>query len=297
MITKRRLDQRLLSYLARLAVVGALTASATGCAWYPKSMDDEILQLQDRLDTRRNDLSQSATPYRAEPGQHFQVEVSARPVKETVEKFDSSQLPRTMTIISTNADGNIWEGWTNCPWPLSGHLGVSVNLFPTRGGMAAAVYLQGFKYRGWSAAQGPLLEFSSVFTGGYMIILGELEYCFGKIPVAAFPVGIVGTNFGSSGAGAYLSTDADGIEYKFRLLDPLSFLGVIYVAGWTIPVPFRATPDLFGGRISNILGKEGNIQLVHNGVVRKYVIGAKFNGQRYLDNGLTAFGIFKIDWQ
>ncbi len=98
---------------------------AGGCASYAGRGDAQLLALQKEVDDRRAELAAYAAPYRVESGQDFQMDWSARPLRETLERFNAMPAgARTLSMVSRASSGRYGELWADCPWPMSGRIGM-----------------------------------------------------------------------------------------------------------------------------------------------------------------------------
>ncbi len=281
--------------LAGLVVASGLLQS---CAWYPKKMDADIAALNIDIAKNRADLTANAIPYRATLGQDFQIDLSGKPLHGVIDKFDSlSPLDRTMSMISTGAGGRFGEIWTDCPWPLSGHLGLFLEPINLPGTFASVVNIDKLEYQGWSSQDGLQFALHGTAGAGFIVVLGGVEFCFGSASILPIPVGVVGYTYHAGGGADISPSPGKGIDYTISLRQPLYFLAVADVLGYVIPAPLWLKPQLFSGTLSNIIGQDGEVDIVQNGKGRKYSIDINFNQAKFIENGLTSSGAIVINWK
>jgi hypothetical protein len=286
---------KLIATLAGLVVGCSFLQS---CAWYPKKMDRDIAALNADIATRRTALTANAASYRATPGQGFQIDLSGKPLKGIIDKFDSLSFgDRTMSMISTGAGGRFGEVWTDCPWPLSGHLGLYLEPINLPGTFASVVYIDKLEYQGWSSQNGLEFAFRGTAGAGFIVVLGGVDFCFGSVSVLPIPVGVVGYTYYAAGGADISPSPGKGIDYTISLQQPLYFLAVADILGYVIPAPLWLKPQLFSGTLANIVGQDGEVDIVQNGKGRKYSIDINFNQAKFISNGLTSSGAIVINWK
>jgi len=287
-----------MSALPRNLLFGiAVLSTLQGCAWYPQYLDNETDALRSQLSEARSELGRQAAPYRT-GGKDFYLVTSSKPLRQTLEKFNSlSADDRTMTMVEIDAGGRIAEKWTDCPWPFSGRIGVYVSPLSLRYASGAIVSVGELEYAGWPAISGLQFRLKGVGAAGYVTLYGAAELCGLNSPIAPIFVALVGGTFDSRGK-ATVTVKPEGIGYELELVDPLWFIGNVYVGGLGgITIPFPLTPKLFDGTVSNMLGNEGKVQVGPLGKTRSYLLDLRFTEASFVDDGLGVGGNITITWK
>lgn len=286
---------RALPGVCKLLVVGA--ALLQGCAWYPPHLDERSATLQAEIDQARAKLSQEAAPYRT-GGKDFYVELAGKPIKETLDKFNSlSSGERTLTMSSIGAGGRLYEMWTDC-YIIPGRLGLFIAPVPWPRTMGAIVYINKLDYRGWHPAHGPNFVLDGTAGAGYALLYGGAETCFVSFPIAPIGIVLVGGTFGSLGGAKLEVKPGSGIEYKFQLEEPMIFVAFVSIAGLVnFVAPFPLKPELFSGKLGDLIGDEGKVEIIQGAKARAYVIDVRFAQANFINQGLAASGTIAITWK
>jgi hypothetical protein len=269
-------------------------------------MDDRIAELKKEVDGKRQILTSLADPrYRGARGKDFEIDVSERPITDTLQKFnDGPRADHVLIWVETSAGGRFAEldsGW--CPWPFTGRFGTYWGPADIKGAFFAGVYIDKLEYLSWKAGNGfeyALKTWNLEF--GYMLVLEYVEFCFGSAPVFLHPVVVVDIPCGITPGGACSIQDVtgdtvltpvpdQGISYVLKLRDPLIL--IVNFSGIIVPLPSK--PKLLSGQLQNALGKPGEVHL-GNGKVLKYLLDTNFDQASFVERGLITSGSLVIHW-
>lgn len=271
-------------------LLASLTLSA--CVGPTPHLDRRIAVLDAEIAVRRDVLAKQAEPYRAYPGHDLQADVSSRPVTDLFDAYNA--LPsneKVVTLQSYNTAGSFYRVWGDC-WPTGEHGIEVVPLFDEA--FAAALYVDRFDHN-WDASGFAFRLKNSAIIGG-ILLGGRIKFCIGELTLPAGWAAIISYTHSAAGRMTLMPVSNEGIEYKLELRQPLTMwaagtFGPIYVSG---PILWKG--ELMKGKISNILGEEGEVRISELGEVRRYQIDSNFQRAEFLDNGLSVSGPLTIKW-
>ncbi len=129
-----------------------------------------------------------------------------------------------------------------------------------------------------------------------MIVSGALQYCIGGSDIAPTPVAVEGYAYRATGAASLTPLAGEGVGYTIELTQPLYFLARANLKGYVMYAPLLVKPRLFSGRLTGLLGKQGEIQFASPGTTRMFRIDTDTTRASFVKGGVSSSGNIDIGW-
>ncbi len=280
--------------IARLATLGLAAAAAAGCA--TPELDRRIAELRAQIQTEREVLAPLAQPYRGLQGKDVQADVSGRPLREVIDRFNGlSVSDRTMSLRSYQASGYFARGWTDCPWPFPGRIGYEVRTAFDEA-FFLIIYVDHIDHS-WNANDGLAFRLQRTFGAGGLLVGVRTELCG---IITDLPFGLAAIIAGANSAAGHTEVEPipnEGIRYRISLTQPIYMYAIVVTPFFSAHVPAWFRMRLTQGIIPNIMGREGVVQITRNGEERRYVLNIRLDSAGFLDEGLRVAGPVEVQWQ